>query len=483
MLNVRNTSLYIALAAFAILQFSSLFAYAETVTYPNGVTSCERTGAAGLSSSVGSFSPQGGPYVPVVDYTVELNTASLLYKECVLRVIVDQQRKAAAALIVKDVGQKLLTQRNGGPMFPRYFHGDVLERGDAAMARALRSESLTTVNSSDRSLIQGAIALNYRVDTRAPSNELACPYQGNIDTIRLARDFTFDGLWAVGDPRCRPLDNYFKASELAHNNVALDREEMMYRLSTSNGLYGVESFDQNGNRVTLTPGIFTRDITSQALTSGYRMLENADDIGEVVDALFASMGDQAITHSPGGASGLSGLSGGLSGMSGYFDRVLQGQLGGLGGTINNGILATLQNLLSNEQLYNQVVTAVGQLVQKTSDDLKKYEAKCFSDTTHSQQVINTNLSPIVIDIAPKIASSTATVAGLKALITQVSGSSPPSSAQITAILTALGLHSQQQTQAEQSRLQSLQVDLTQFVQNVVSAWQSEPSAAVGCGQL
>jgi hypothetical protein len=171
------------------------------------------------------------------------------------------------------------------------------------------------------------------------------------------------------------------------------------------------------------------------------------------------------------------------GASNFFNQVLQNQLGGLGGTITNGILTTLQNLLSNEQLYNQTVTAIGQLVQKSITDLQAYEAKCFSDTTHSQSVISTNLAPIVVDVAPKIASSSAAIIGLQNLIAQVSGSSPPSNAQITATLTALGLHTQAQTQAEQTRLQTLQIDLTQFVQNVVSGWQSDPNAAVGCGQL
>ena len=472
------------IALLALLPFSVL---AQTVQYPNGITTCDRTGAAGLSASVGSYSPIGGPYVPVVDSAVELNTATLVYQGCVLRELVDQQRKAATALVVKDVGQKFLTQRNGGPMFPRYLQGDMLDRGQASLARALKSQTLATINPAFKGLVQGAIALNYRVDTGGQANEVACPYQGNIDTVLKAQDFTFDGLSAEGDSRCRPLSDYEIASNLAHDQIASDRDEMFYRLGTSNGIYGVEEVDANGNRITDTPGIFVQENVTQALQSGFYQLQNANDVGQIVDALFASMGDQVITSAPGGTSGLSGPNGGLTGMmsgaNNFFNQVLQNQLGGLGGTITNGILATLQNLLSNEQLYNQIVVAVGQLVQKSATDLQGYEAKCFSDTTHSQQAINTNFAPIVVDIAPKIASSTATVAGLQALIAQVSGANPPSNAQITTTLTALGLHSTQQTQAEQTRLQTLQIDLPQFVQNTVSSWQSQPGVPVGCGQL
>src|SRR6185369_9812443 len=87
---IRNSILYATNITLVLFQFSAFTAQAQAVTYPNGLTTCDRTGAAGLSSSVGNFGPQGGPYVPVVDYTVELNTATLVYKECVLREIVDQ---------------------------------------------------------------------------------------------------------------------------------------------------------------------------------------------------------------------------------------------------------------------------------------------------------------------------------------------------------------------------------------------------------
>ncbi|MDP3646040.1 MAG: hypothetical protein Q8R25_03055 [bacterium] len=486
----RNThNIFIGVVASA-LAFLPLLVFAQSsVQYPAGVSTCERSGSAGLSASVGSFFPIGGPYVPVVDYAVELNTATLVYKECVLREIVNQQRKAAAALIVKDLSNKFMTQRNGGPMFPVSLDRDILIRQDATKARVLKDGTLSTINSSFQNLVKGAIALNWRVNTRAPNNALACPYQGDIDTQLSGRDFSFAGLWAEGDPRCRPLDNYYLARDLTDTYVALDSQEMMFRLMTSNGIYGNESVDENGNRVTDTPGIFVGANMEQAVQSGFRQLENADDIGEIVDALFASMADQVITSGPGGTNGLSSTPGGLMGMtqsitgSNYFDQVLRSQLGDLSGTITSGILATLKNLLANEKLYNQTVTHIGQLVQKAQADLQSAEKKCFASTSHSDAAINNSLAPIVTDIAPKIKDSSDAIKGLEALITSLDSGSPPSTQEITATLRTLKLHSQQQTQAEQNRSQTLTSDLAQFVQDTIAAWQSEPSAAVGCGAI
>jgi hypothetical protein len=195
------------------------------------------------------------------------------------------------------------------------------------------------------------------------------------------------------------------------------------------------------------------------------------------------MADQVISR-----GGLTGLSQSTGGAPSYLDRVLQNQLGGLGGTISTGILATLQNLLANEQLYNQTVTSIGQLVQKAMADLQAAEKKCFADTTHSQQIINANLASTTADVAPKIASSANGVAGLRSIIASMSSPTPPTTAQIGQQVGALGLHpatsavaGQDSTKAEQDRLQKLTVDIPQFVQNVIAQWQSTPGVPVGCG--
>src|SRR5262245_32635129 len=58
-----------------------------------GIFGCSRNAAA-LSGSVGAFSATGGVYVPVADYTVELNTGTLVYQQCVLRGIVNREAES-----------------------------------------------------------------------------------------------------------------------------------------------------------------------------------------------------------------------------------------------------------------------------------------------------------------------------------------------------------------------------------------------------
>src|SRR5262245_20097661 len=81
-----------------------------------GIFGCSRNAAA-LSSSVGAFSATGGVYVPVADYTVELNTGTLVYQQCVLRGIVNRQAESANAALVQKVIQNSLTGNDGGTMF------------------------------------------------------------------------------------------------------------------------------------------------------------------------------------------------------------------------------------------------------------------------------------------------------------------------------------------------------------------------------
>src|SRR5258708_29502499 len=82
---------------------AAVFAQANGGFSQQGIFGCNRNAAA-LSGSVGAFSATGGTYVPVADYTVELNTGTLVYQQCVLRGIVDRESEAANAA---DISKRL----------------------------------------------------------------------------------------------------------------------------------------------------------------------------------------------------------------------------------------------------------------------------------------------------------------------------------------------------------------------------------------
>src|ERR1043166_3473960 len=77
-----------------------------------GIFGCSRTAAA-LNGSVGAFSATGGSYVPVADFTVELNTGTLVYLECVLRGIVDRESESVSVGQITKI-TTFITACNGG---------------------------------------------------------------------------------------------------------------------------------------------------------------------------------------------------------------------------------------------------------------------------------------------------------------------------------------------------------------------------------
>src|SRR3954465_12778069 len=99
----------------AILITVPVFAAAQEFSR-QGIFGCGRNAAA-LSGSVGAFSATGGVYVPVADYTVELNTGTLVYLECVLRGIVDRESESANSAQINKTVQFITSGKDGNPLF------------------------------------------------------------------------------------------------------------------------------------------------------------------------------------------------------------------------------------------------------------------------------------------------------------------------------------------------------------------------------
>ena len=107
--NILLFALFIALAptlsfaqSTAQVQLANGQTSGTTIGVPqgfNGIFSCNQNGAYAMS--VGALGATGGVFVPVADASVELNTGTLVYKECVLREVVDAQRMAATAGFTK----------------------------------------------------------------------------------------------------------------------------------------------------------------------------------------------------------------------------------------------------------------------------------------------------------------------------------------------------------------------------------------------
>lgn len=318
-----NKSFGIAVSFIAVAAlFSPLFAYAQitpalpptgssTPANPSGALL--RDGIFGCSASkyqnIGSLSALGGVYVPVNDAAVTLNTGYLVYKECVLDGVIASVKEAATAEIVRAEIKALTTARNGNPQYVVNPSQEYAEVMDATFAAQLQNNNFSVMCSPFRNSNRTAVARNYMTRTRNPNSQYACTLPGDAANQQrfLQGDFSaggIKGLLASADPSNNPLGAYYEYQEQTLSAVARSEELLREQLNWSRGVY--PQYDQNPDplaRRIVTPGFIISDTAQQLLGSGFRQLENATEIDQIVGSLFSGMVSRVLTDR-GGLTGV-----------------------------------------------------------------------------------------------------------------------------------------------------------------------------------
>jgi hypothetical protein len=93
-------------------------------------------------------------------------------------------------------------------------------------------------------------------------------------------------------------------------------------------------------------------VTTQAIESGFYKTENANDIGQMVGALFAGLGSKIVSDS----QGLAGISQPVGGQPSYLDQVAAEASAGLVSTAVNAALTNLNAALTVETAYFKCLT-------------------------------------------------------------------------------------------------------------------------------
>ena len=364
----------------------------------SGIYSCTAPGA----TSVASTAAIGGTYVPVFDAAVALNTGVLAYKECVLKGLFNQT-KQAATLSMTDRTYKFMSGqasngRNGNPYWVVNYSNELGQVSDRAFVKAFQSGVLSSLNSAFQSQIKNALVRNYQMTTRAPQNGLTCPYGGDWRAVTRnpTQNFSSDALFAMANPNCDVIYSYTTARDQMSASVAASQDEWNSRLARNNGIYDV--VDQNGNVV--VPGSFLNAIGSQSLTSGFRQLENADDIGEMVGPLFAGIGTSLFT----GPSSIARV-------QAYIDRAVEQQRDSLASAAVNTALTNLYQILNWEQQYNDILSAIADILTDAINQLRGTEQACFAlviqNVCAASSTPSGNSCTSTTDVTLSIATSTA----------------------------------------------------------------------------
>ena len=324
-----------------------------------GIFSCSAPGATSIASTVAI----GGTYVPVFDSAVALNTGVLTYKECILHEVINQQ-KQAATLAMSSNNYKLISQgRDGNPMWVVRYGNELGKVSEQAYVNAFQSELLSKLNPAFQNPVKTALLRNRQMTTQAPQNALACSYQGDLKAALDGRpDDLYAALGALIDPACSPYSAYMLSQSQLDSRVAAAQTEWVNRLNWNNGIY--DERDANGNVV--VPGIFLNAIGTQSLTSGFRQLENADDIGELVGPLFAGIGSRILSNPASVAS-----------IQTAYDQAIQEQTASLLNSYVSTALNNLYKILGDEQQYNDILAQTADVLTNSINQLRTSEKACW----------------------------------------------------------------------------------------------------------
>jgi len=364
--SLASTGIAMPLLAYAQTAATNPAAVATSSQFASdGLFGCNQTGAA--ASSVGAFSASG-VYVPVSDAAVELNTGYLVYLACSLRPLVSALSQSATAAMTKKILTALNTGNNGGPQFSVNINNENNAARDNAAIPAIPAV-VAAMSSEMQGPIQTALARTYAANTQKPTSALTCPYSASAQAGNI-----WISLAAIGTPSCDALINYNNAYEQVMAIGANAVQNNLTQLQWGQGVYPVTQTDAQGNVNVVTPGAIVLNQAQQALQSGLLKTENANDIGQMVTALFAGIGAQAVSS----AQGLAGISQSSNGQPAYIDQVVAAASAGVKNSVVNTALTVLKSVITMLTNYKNSLTTIANTLLQTISQLHAAESQCWA---------------------------------------------------------------------------------------------------------
>jgi hypothetical protein len=252
------------------------------------------------------------------------------------------------------------------------------------------------------------------------------------------------------------------------------------------------------------------------LNSGYNQLQSANDMGQMVGALFAGISNQILSNS---AGGIAGINQPVGNSPSYLQQVVGQESQNLQSTINNAALVNLQAALQVEQSYFNIMSSIAGTLQGTVSQLRGSENECWqqviqavcsgpvsangtctevtgacttdpdtgvqtcptgatlhvaTSTAFSQPVINSQIASLASTTANNLQVSQQALALINQLIQNVSGTSADSQAlaveQLNTLVANNELHSPADLTTAQTQEQAVQNAMTTLSQNTPTLW-------------
>jgi len=358
---------------------------------PNAERSFLREGLFGCAAGeyalpTGTLTAIGGIYVPVNDAAVTLNTGYLVYKECVLDGVIVAIREAATAALVKS-SLNYITRggENGEPLYAKnlknYYAKFVSER----TFELLKDYSAGNICAPYRQQVRVAIAREHLREIQNPTSNFSC----NIGLSNNEHQAFLKGKWQglesfmqLGlNPQNYELGAYIEFKRTIDDDVVKTIAERTELLAHGNGIISPEQIDQvptDGNdtrlvRTILTPGFLIARQLEQVAGSGFRQLESASEVDQIINALFSGIGNQILTN----IRGLTGLTESTRGNPPYLDQLSSEASARVRQSATNAALTALNSTLAIETSYNTIKKSIDALIDKSTNDIVSTEARCW----------------------------------------------------------------------------------------------------------
>lgn len=460
----------------------------------DGIFGCMGLGAQ--VQNVGTRTAVGGIYVPVNDAAVTLNTGFLVYKECILDGVARKIAENAASEMGRQGLTAFIRGRGGGPQYPVNIQEDLKRQENIIVVNALQGPYQNALCPAFKNAVIGNYARQFVRTQNSPISMATCSiptdtsnYWATLGAFRERQNYPY-GAYQI-------LETQLDAT-LA-NNERNQRE----RWAWSRGVYDtLDTIDDPLNARVITPGFIIAESIAQMSGSGFRQLENANEIDQVVGNLFGGLTTQLISDT----RGLEGLTQSVNGQPSYLDRMTAQTSANVRQQATNAALSIISAARQIEVNYRTAKEAIATGLSNAIEQLRSAERQCWAliipavqtyasgqgvttlniatSTQFSQQIIDSQIAPLATTTINQIRASDTTIAALNELISSVSNSASQANQQQALLrldtLVANGQlrTAQDATNAAQQR-DSVLGALDTLVKDTVKAWGDSTDPNIG----
>lgn len=408
----------------------------------SGILGCESAGQAGaLAGQVTNKFLGKGAEVPVDDE----QTNELAAKECILDGLVVALRQAMITTITQNIVDWINSGFDGAPVFVTDLNSFLGEVANNTELDFILGEELGFLCSPFELQVRLALATQ-----RQPFQErISCSLGEVSDNIEgfLSGDFSQGG-WPAWfrlhtDISNTPIGAYWEASvELEGRKIAAVEEQRDLLgfgdgFFSQHGCFGSQNkVDSEGNNIDtstesgcaesggsweiITPGTQINSQLTNVLGTGFKQLELADELDEIVNALLAQLTQQLFTS----LDGLRGLSSPSSSSSRNNGSYLQNLVNETeGGSVSAARTAVIRDINGAIRVEEEYQTSVNTLILSYQDALNSFESahQCLLNNGQSTQAttasttIQTLITPALSQYENELDTSTDTVSELLAI--------------------------------------------------------------------